>query len=61
MEVDTSSNGIMPFGPSQVLGLPKGAGGLDFGLGQMIGQGQGNIEFDASQAQLLQQQVSLEV
>lgn len=65
MEIDTNvaingnNNGLVPFGPSQMLGLPKGLGGaLDLGLGNMIGQGQGNIEFDASQAQLLQQQVS---
>jgi hypothetical protein len=65
MEIDTNaSNGngasVVPFGPSQMLGMGKGSvqqnqGGLDFGLGGSIGQ-----DFDATQAQLLQQQVSHE-
>lgn len=67
MEIDANANGnangngngggVMPFGPSQMLGMGKGLvqnqGGLDFGLGGSIGQ-----DFDANQAQLLQQQVS---
>lgn len=62
-EVDTTgnngTNGMVPYGPSQFLGLPKGFGGnMDMSFGG-LGQSQGSIEFDANQAQLLQQQVRL--
>ena len=57
MEIDTSNSSggsIVPFTPSQMLGMSKGpAGGMEFGFGGSIGH-----DFDAAQAQLLQQQVS---
>lgn len=57
MEVDSSGSSggsVVPYTPSQMLGMSKGpAGGMEFGFGASIGH-----DFDASQAQLLQQQVS---
>ena len=57
MELDTSGSSggsIVPYTPSQMLGMSKGpSGGMEFGFGASIGQ-----DFDAAQAQLLQQQVS---
>ena len=55
MDLD-SNHGIVPFGPSQMMGMPKEMGQQSpFGLGASIGNGQ---DSDSSQAQLLQQQVS---
>jgi hypothetical protein len=59
MEVD--SHQVMPFGPSQMLGMQKevGAGQFSFGMGGTIGQGQGQgQDYDAHTAHMLQQQVS---
>ena len=55
------SHQVVPFGPSQMLGMQKeiGAGQFSFGMGGTIGQGQGQgQDYDAHTAHMLQQQVS---